>query len=68
VETLDDSPERSLSEKEKADDPRPDAAATNEDDDFPHGLKLVLLVVALCLSVFLVALVCFYCNLYLETD
>ncbi|KAJ7227691.1 putative MFS multidrug transporter [Mycena rebaudengoi] len=56
VETLDDSPERSLSEKEKADDPRPDAAATNEDDDFPHGLKLVLLVVALCLSVFLVAL------------
>lgn len=31
--------------------------AENEDDDFPHGIKLALLTLALCLSVFLVCLV-----------
>ncbi|KAJ7213234.1 major facilitator superfamily transporter [Mycena rebaudengoi] len=47
-----DSPSRSISEKEKIE------GATHElnEDDFPHGIKLALLTVALCLSVFLVAL------------
>ncbi len=33
-----------------------DAEAQDEDKDYPHGLKLVTLITALCLAVFLVAL------------
>ncbi|KAJ7200968.1 major facilitator superfamily domain-containing protein [Mycena rebaudengoi] len=50
-----DSPSRSFSEKEKIEGAIPGGNELNE-DDFPHGIKLVLLTVALCLSVFLVAL------------
>ncbi|KAJ7213235.1 DHA14-like major facilitator [Mycena rebaudengoi] len=50
-----DSPSRSISEKEKIEGAIPGGNELNE-DDFPHGIKLVLLTVALCLSVFLVAL------------
>jgi hypothetical protein len=57
-----DSPSRSFSEKEKIEGAIPGGNELNE-DDFPHGIKLVLLTVALCLSVFLVALVCFIATL-----
>ncbi|KAJ7163944.1 putative efflux pump antibiotic resistance protein [Mycena crocata] len=43
-------------EKEKVSVPSEKERSPTEEDDFPHGLKLVLLMLALCLSVFLVAL------------
>nr|GAT57086.1 major facilitator superfamily transporter [Mycena chlorophos] len=51
---LEDQPEKS----DVVVGPETDAASTKEDtpDDFPHGFKLALLMIALCLSVFLVAL------------
>ncbi|KAJ7090787.1 major facilitator superfamily domain-containing protein [Mycena belliarum] len=43
----------------KSEEEKPTAAAqgsADQEDDFPHGIKLALLTFALCLSVFLVAL------------
>ncbi|KAF8213602.1 major facilitator superfamily domain-containing protein [Mycena galopus ATCC 62051] len=50
-ETLNDSSIRRVpsNEKEKH-------AQTEDDSDFPHGFKLAILIIALCLAVFLVAL------------
>jgi hypothetical protein len=39
-------------EKVSSSDPQP----TLEEEDFPHGFRLVVLMVALCLAVFLVAI------------
>jgi hypothetical protein len=60
-ETLNgDPPSRSVpSEKE-------DATPKVNEDEFPHGIKLFLLTLALGLSVFLVALVSFCSPLYTE--
>ncbi|KAJ7284548.1 MFS transporter [Mycena rebaudengoi] len=51
-----DTPPRSISEKEKIESATAPSVHDLNEDDFPHGIKLVLLTVALCLSVFLVAL------------
>ncbi|KAJ7901178.1 putative efflux pump antibiotic resistance protein [Mycena olivaceomarginata] len=60
TDTLHDAhPQERLDEKAEA-SPALDSpdltTAENEDDDFPHGIKLALLTLALCLSVFLVCL------------
>jgi hypothetical protein len=52
----------SISEKDKIEDATPVGLEQNE-DNFPHGLQLFLLMGALCLAVFLVALVCVDCHL-----
>lgn len=47
-----------VDEKEKVSPSEPRAPTPQVDDaDFPHGLKLAVLMLALCLAVFLVALV-----------
>jgi len=48
---------RTSDEKEKAPADYPTAVVDDNEEDYPHGLKLGLLTLALCLSVFLVALV-----------
>ena len=50
--------EEALNEKDVTteNDNGKDEKAHAEDDNYPHGLKLVALIVALCLAVFLVAL------------
>ncbi|KAJ7663449.1 major facilitator superfamily domain-containing protein [Mycena rosella] len=53
AETLHDSPTASKIEKSEYPATTP---AVQAGDDFPHGIKLALLTLALCLSVFLVAL------------
>ncbi|KAF8183479.1 MFS transporter [Mycena galopus ATCC 62051] len=60
VDTLHDSPTASKSKIEKsefqASQTQIAPPPADEEDQFPHGIKLALLTLALCLSVFLVAL------------
>ncbi|KAJ7618867.1 MFS transporter [Mycena polygramma] len=54
ADTLHESPSASQSKLEKSEvDSQP---PVEDEDDYPHGIKLALLTLALCLSVFLVAL------------